>query len=187
MTIIHFINKYLLVIIITTYRDKQRTILPDEITKIAEHVYSKGLTPVYVGKRGFLSVWKSCPAISDFEYPGFGVDLRDNTTFRELATIMGQAKAVVGADGGPMHIAWTTKTPVVCGFTTIRPDFRIPYRGHVPTIAVVPNIPCNFCESNWSLNCWNFSNCPRNMEIAECVTKMTSKKFIDALNQLKIW
>jgi hypothetical protein len=175
------------VIIITTYRDKQRTILPDEITKIAEYVHSKGLTPVYVGKRGAISIWKSSLAMSDFEYPGFGVDLRDDTSFRELSTIMSQAKAIVGMDGGPMHIAWTTRTPVVCGFTTIKPELRIPYRGRIPTISVVPNIACNFCESDWSLNYWNFANCPRKMELAECVTKMTSKKFIDALNQLKIW
>lgn len=175
------------VIIITTYRDKQRTIPAAEITKIAEYVYSKGLTPVYVGKRGAISIWKNSLAMTDFEYPGFGVDLRDDTTFRELATIMSQSKAVVGVDGGPIHIAFTTQTPVVCGFTTIKPELRIPYRGIAKTIPVVPNIFCNFCESDWNLNFWNFSNCPRKMEVAECVTKMTAVKFINALEQLKIF
>ena len=175
------------VVIITTYRDKQRTIPAAELVKISEYVYSKGLTPVYVGKRGAISIWKNSLAMSDFEYPGFGVDLRDDTSFRELATIMSQSKAIIGMDGGPIHIAWTTQTPVVCGFTTIRPELRIPYRGIAPTIPVVPNIMCNFCESDWNLNFWNFANCPRKMEMAECVTKMTAIKFINALEQLRIF
>lgn len=88
------------VIIITTYRDKQRTILASEIQKIAEYVHSKGLIPVYVGKVGAISIWKNNLAKTDFEYPGFGVDLRDKTSFLELASIMAQAKAVVGMDSG---------------------------------------------------------------------------------------
>jgi Glycosyltransferase family 9 (heptosyltransferase) len=175
------------VVMITTYRDKQRTIPAEELLKIAEYVYAKGLIPVYVGKRGAISNWKDHLAISDFECPSFGVDLRDSTSFRELYTIMAQAKAVVGADGGPIHIAFTTQTPVVCGFTTIQPDLRIPYRGIAQTVSVVPNIACNFCESNWNLNFWNFANCPRKMEVAECVKKMTAVKFINALEKLRIF
>lgn len=172
------------VIIITTYRDKQRTILASEIQKIAEYVHSKGLIPVYVGKVGAISIWKNNLAKTDFEYPGFGVDLRDKTSFLELASIMAQAKAVVGMDSGPIHLAYTTKVPVVCGYTTVTPEYRIPYRGIAKTEAVVPNITCNFCESNWSLNTWNFNNCPRKMELAECVTKMTAEKFIQGLKKV---
>ena len=175
------------VVIITTFRDKQRTIPASEITKIAEYIQHKGLTPVYVGRTGAISIWKKNLAKTDFEYPGFGLDLRNDTTFLELATIMGQSKAVVGMDGGPIHLAFTTDVPVVCGFTTIAPEFRIPYRGTARTEAVVPSIFCNFCESNWSLNSWDFSKCPRNMEAAECVTKMSSSKFIAALNKLRIF
>lgn len=175
------------VVIITTYRDKQRTILPSEITKIAEYVHAKGLIPVYVGKTGAISIWKNSLAICDFEYPGFGVDLRNDTSFRELFTIMNQAKAVVGVDGGPIHIAFASKAPVVCGFTTIRPDLRIPYRGLSQTVPVTPGIVCNFCEADWNLNFWDFSKCPRKMETAECVKKMSALKFINALEQLGVF
>ncbi len=172
------------VIIVTTYRDKQRTILASEIQKIAEYVYSKGLIPVYVGKVGAISIWKNNLAKTDFEYPGFGVDLRDKTTFLELASIMKQSKAVIGMDSGPIHLAYTTNVPVICGYTTVSPEYRIPYRGLAKTKAIVPNITCNFCESDWSLNTWNFNNCPRKMELAECVTKMTAGKFINALEEI---
>lgn len=174
------------VLIVTTYRDRQRTILPQEITKIAEYVASKGLTPVYIGRRGQISIWKDFPAISDFEYPGFGIDLRDQTSLRELASIMDQACAVVGMDSGPVNLAFTTKVPVVCGFTTVNSEYRIPYRGLAKTHAVSPNINCQFCESNWSLDFWNFNKCPRGLELAECVTKMTSDKFIAGLRALGV-
>lgn len=175
------------VIIITTYRDRQRTILPDEMLKISEYIASKGLTPVYVGKTGKISIWKDYPAISDFEYPGFGLDLRDKTSLSELATIMSQSKAVIGMDSGPIHLAFTTNTPVVCGFTTVAPSKRIPNRALAKTIPIAPNIICNFCESDWNLNFWNFNNCPRKMQLAECVTKMTAKKFIEGLEELNIF
>lgn len=175
------------VVIMTTYRDKQRSIKAPEIVKIAEYVAAKGLIPVFAGKTGAISIWKNSLAKTEFEYPGFGIDLMDKTTLLELATIMGQAKAVVGMDSGPVHLAFTTDVPVVCGFTTVAPDLRIPYRGLAKTEAVVPEIFCNFCESNWSLNAWNFQKCPRQMELAECVTKMSSDKFIKALNKLNIF
>lgn len=175
------------VIIVTTYRDKQRTILAPEITKIAEYVHSKGLTPVYVGKVGAISIWKNNLAKTDFEYPGFGVDLRDKTTFLELASIMKNSRAVVGMDSGPIHLAYTTDVPVVCGYTTVAPEYRIPYRSKGKTEAITPNIKCRFCESDWSLNTWNFNNCPRKLELAECVTEMKAEKFIDALTRLGVF
>jgi hypothetical protein len=175
------------VILITTFRDKQRSILGTELVKIAEYVQAKGLVPVYVGKTGAISIWKNNLAKTDFEYPGFGVDLMNKTSLIELASIMGQARAVVGMDSGPVHLAFTTDVPVVCGFTTVAPELRIPYRKLAKTEAVIPNIPCAFCESNWSLNTWNFNNCPRKMELAECVTKMTADKFIVGLSKLGVF
>lgn len=175
------------VIILTTYRDKQRTIMPDELLKIAQYVAHKGLIPVYIGKTGAISIWKNNLAMSDFQHPGFGVDLRNQTSFCELSTIMSMSKAVIGMDSGPMHIAFSTQTPVVCGFTTVRPEYRVPFRGSAKTVSIVPSIYCNFCESDWNLNFWNFNNCPRKMELAECVTKMTAAKFIDGLDNLGIY
>jgi len=175
------------VIIIATYRDKQRSILPSEMLEIARYVHGKGLVPVYVGRTGAVSIWKNNLAVSDFEYPGFGVDLRNQTTLGELASMMAQSKAVVGMDSGPIHLAFTTQVPVVCGFTTVAPQYRIPYRGLAKTVSVVPNIFCNFCESDWNLNFWNFNNCPRKMDLAECVTKMTAARFVDGLESLGIF
>jgi hypothetical protein len=174
------------VVIATTYRDIARSIMPDELLKIAQYVQSKGLTPLYIGKTGGISIWKTL-AVSDFEYPGFGIDLRDKTTLSESATIMSMCKAVVGMDSGSIHLAFTTDTPVVCGFTNVRPDLRIPYRGLAKTYAVTPEIPCNFCQSDWALDFWDFSKCPRQLKLPECAKKMTATKFIAGLEQLGIF
>jgi len=174
-------------ILITTYRDKQRTILPNELLKIAEFLHANGVTPVYVGRRGKIANWQKHLAESDFEYPGFGIDLRDQTSLSELASIMSKSKVIIGVDGGPIHVGFTTNTPVICGFTTVNSKYRIPYRGLVKTIAISPNIACNFCESDWSLNAWDFNKCPRKLELADCVVKMDSNKFIDAIISLNIF
>ena len=175
------------VIIITTYRDKQRTIQASEILKIAEYVDHKGLIPVFVGKVGAISIWKKNLAKTDFVYPGFGIDLRDKTSFLELVTIMGKSKAIIGMDSGPIHLAFTTNTPIACGFTTIQPELRIPFRPNAKTEYITPTAWCSFCESNWSLNTWNFNNCPRKMELAQCVTEITADKFIKALYKLQVF
>jgi hypothetical protein len=173
-------------VFITTYRDNTRAWKGSEIIKTAEYVKSKGLTPVYIGKTGAFSIWKTL-AVSDFEYPGFGVDLRNKTTLSELTTIMGKSKVVFGMDSGPLHLAFTTDVPVVAGFTNVEPALRIPSRNDgVFTSIVTPQEPCRFCQSNMNLDFWNFTKCPRGMKLPECVNQMTGEKFNEAFDRLKL-
>jgi hypothetical protein len=171
-------------VFITTYRDITRAWKGAELIKTARHVYKKGLNPIFIGKTGAFSIWKTL-AVSDFEYPGFGVDLTNNTSLTELATIMSKSKVVFGMDSGPLHLAFTTDTPVVAGFTNVNPELRIPPRNPgVKTEIAVPKIPCQFCQSEMNLDFWNFTKCPRGLALPECVTRMTSKVFIDAFERL---
>lgn len=173
-------------VFITTYRDITRAWKGEEIVKVAEYVQSKGLTPVFVGKKGAISIWKTL-AVSDFEYPGFGIDLVDKTTILEMATIMKKAKVVFGMDSGPLHVAFTTDTPIVGGFTNVDPSLRIPLRNQgVKTASVTPNLICQFCQSNWNLDFWNFTKCPRGMAEPECTSKMKADLFIKAFDSLNI-
>lgn len=173
-------------IFLTTYRDITRAWKGAEIVKTAEYVQSKGLTPVFVGRKGAISIWKTL-AVSDFEYPGFGHDLVDKTTLRELYTIMSKAKLVLGMDSGPLHLAFATNTAVIAGFTTVRPDLRVPLRNNgVKTLAVSAAIQCRFCQSDWNLDFHNFTSCPKAMPEPECVTKSSAELFIDACKRLHI-
>jgi len=112
----------------------------------------------------------------------YGVDLRNETTIEELASIFGEAKAVCGIDSGPIHLAGTTSIPIICGYTSVSPEFRIPYRKEGKTIAITPEIECIGCESRWRSNFWNFENCY--YDTIECCKQMTSDKFISALKQV---
>jgi hypothetical protein len=172
------------VVFITTYRDITRAIKGEEIVKMAKHVHDKGFTPVFVGKKGAISIWKTL-AVTDFEYPGFGVDLLDKTTIPELATIMKKSKCVIGMDSGPLHIAFTTDTHVVAGFTNVEPSLRIPKRNDgAKTISVTPNLICKFCQSNWNLDFWNFTKCPRGQSEPDCTKQMKAEIFIKGFDLL---
>lgn len=170
-------------IILTTYRDITRAWKGSEIVKTAKYLNDNGITPVFVGKKGAISIWKTL-AVSDFEYPGFGHDLVDKTTFRELYTIMTQAKMIIGLDSGPLHMAFATDKPVIAGFTNVRPDLRIPFRDSAITIPVETTVPCKFCQSDWNLDFHNFTSCPKRMNVPACTTSMTSDLFIEAINKL---
>ena len=171
-------------IFITTYRDITRAWSGEEIHKVAEYVTSKGLTPVFIGKRGAISIWKTL-ARTDFEYKGLGVDLIDKTSFRELFTIMNKAKVIFGVDSGPLHIAFSTKTPVVAGFTNVDPYYRVPDRGEAKTVSVYPKeLICRFCQSNWNLDFHNYTKCPRGMSEPECTTLLKGELFIKGFEEL---
>lgn len=172
-------------IFITTYRDITRAWLGDEIIKTAEYVRDQGLTPVFVGRKGAISIWKTL-AVSDFEYPGFGYDLVDKTSLRELYTIMSQSAVIFGMDSGPLHLAYATDVPVIGGFTTVRPELRVPYRGPTAqSISVDANINCQFCQSDWNLDFHNFTACPKHMKKPRCTIKTTADLFIDAFKKVR--
>lgn len=172
------------VVFVCTYRDITRAWKGSEIIKTAEYVHSKGYTPIFVGRTGGISIWKTL-AITDFEYPGFGIDLLNKTTFLELATIMKKSQLVFGMDSGPIHIAFTTDTPVIVGFTNVNPNLRIPLRNKgVKTISVIPNLICRFCQSDWQLDFWNFTKCPKGQAEPDCVKEMKAEYFIKAFDKI---
>ena len=174
------------VIMCVTYRDRHRSWKVEEIYKTAEGIRDMGLIPVFIGKTGAMANWKNVLAKTEFEYPGYGVNLIDQTTLPEMAAIMGKSRAVMGMDSGPIHIAMGTNVPVICGFTSIRPSLRIPYRENAITIPIIPEeIICRFCQSDWNLLFHNFTKCPRGMENPECVDMMTADKFIAALHKVR--
>lgn len=174
------------VVIIVTYRDECRYWLESEIIKTAEEIRDMGLIPVYVGKTGAMANWKKALARTDFVYPGFGIDLIDKTSIPEMYSVMAKSRAVLGMDSGPIHIAMATNTPVICGFTNIRPELRIPDRGHAITIPIIAEeIICRFCQSDWNKAYWDYTKCPRSMAIPECVEMMTAEKFIKALHTIR--
>jgi ADP-heptose:LPS heptosyltransferase len=66
----------------------------------------------------------------------------------ELAALVSRAALYIGGDSGPLHIAATTRTPVVALFGPTMPERSLPWRDPaVPSIAVDGGpLPCRPCH-----------------------------------------
>lgn len=134
------------VITIEATADNRR--LPAEtINKLTEHLISRGVTPVFLGRsalgrdhisraEGGINLWRVR-------------DLRETTSLREAACIMAGAKFVLGIDGGLLHLACCSDVPVAFIFTTVHPQYRVPRGRSARTVVVVPpaDLGCRFCNS----------------------------------------
>lgn len=66
----------------------------------------------------------------------------------ELRALIGRSRLFIGGDTGPLHIAATTRTPVVGLYGPTLPERSAPWRDPaIPTISVdVPGLTCRPCE-----------------------------------------
>jgi hypothetical protein len=170
------------VILVTSYRDVTRMWQPEYILTLAKWIKSVGYTPVFIGKTDMdLHVREG--VIPKTSLPNdvseYGVDLRNQTSIPELASIFRRAKAVCGLDSGPIHLAGTTSVPIVCGYTSVSPEHRIPIRIDGKTYPIAPEIECIGCESRWRSNFWNYENCYYGH--ANCCRAMTPDRFVSVL------
>jgi hypothetical protein len=174
------------VILITTYRDVTRMWYSEEIIKVANWIKQRGLIPVFVGKTDMDLHLEKKSIIPKTSLPEdvaeYGVDLRNKTSMLELTSIIAQAKAICGVDSGPIHLAGTTSTPIICGYTTVGAEYRIPTRVNGKTYSITPNLECINCQSRWRANRWNFENCY--FDHANCSKHLTADKYINILNSI---
>ena len=170
------------IILITSYRDLTRAWPADSMLSVARFIVKKGYIPVFIGKTDMNLNTNIAPKTVMPDNIGIGVDLRNKTSVSELATILKLSKAVCGLDSGPIHLAGCSETTIICGYTSISPEHRIPYREKGETYAIVPNIPCIGCESRWHSHFWNFENCY--LEHIDCCKAMTASKFIKILEKV---
>lgn len=114
------------------------------------------------------------------------VDLRERTTLIELRNILGSAKAVVGVDGGTLHLAGTTNTNIVYAMGTTVPEHRFIARNgdaHQRIRYVMPHdLECAGCQSRWTLTSHDFRFCAYNDN--KCMDSFHVEDFINALKEL---
>jgi hypothetical protein len=83
------------------------------------------------------------------------IDLREKTTLLELRDVLGHAAAVVGVDGGTLHLAGTTDVPIVFASGTTLPKHRYIPRHGDPSYRIryvgPRDLECYGCQSNWPL------------------------------------
>ncbi len=167
------------VLLIVTYRNINRSLTKEALLNVAEFIFNTGYTPVYVGrtKDGF---WKVEAASTLFTAPNFGVDLVNKTSIFELATIMTKSIATLGVDSGLIHLAGTTSTPIIAGYTNVDWRLRLPARKTGKTFVVEPDaMECLYCSSKWLKDFYNFGKCYYGH--INCVRTLTADKYIEKL------
>jgi ADP-heptose:LPS heptosyltransferase len=91
------------------------------------------------------------------------IDMREKTTLLELRDLLGHASAVVGVDGGTLHLAGTTDVPIVFASGTTLPKHRYIARHGDPHFRVryvgPRDLECYGCQSNWPLLTIHFTEC----------------------------
>jgi ADP-heptose:LPS heptosyltransferase len=114
------------------------------------------------------------------------VDMREKTSLLELRDLCGHAAAVVGVDGGTLHLAGTTDANIVYGLTTTLPKHRFIARNGDPSYKaryVGPrNLACAGCQSNWRGSRQDFRFCAYNDNL--CTERLHADDFIEGLKQL---
>ncbi len=132
---------------------------------LVEYIKSIGLIPVFLGK----AVVTTGNATNihtrfsdDIDY-ACGVDLRNQTSLMQAASIMSRAAFVVGHDNGLLHLAGCTDVPIVFGYNLASPEHREPRRpvGRVYNVTLSnEELACNHCQSrtNFVIG-FNFREC----------------------------
>lgn len=135
-------------------------------SSLANKLTTLGLIPVIVGGPGDQHL---AAEISDrTNIPP--VDLTGKTSLKQLAYIIQQARAFVGGDTGPMHLAAALRTPTVALFGPTDAKRNGPYGKNNKVLTVMHD-----CQG-----CWKRS-CPRQKE---CLENISPDKVVEAIELL---
>jgi ADP-heptose:LPS heptosyltransferase len=114
------------------------------------------------------------------------IDWREKTTLLELRDVLGHAAAVVGVDGGTLHLAGTTDVPIVFASGTTLPKHRYIARHGSHTFRaryIGPrDLECYGCQSNWPMTTLHFTKCV--YDDNACMTQLHPDDFINGLKEL---
>lgn len=145
-------------VVCTGYTSPTRAFHTGLTNSVLNYLERSKIKPVFLGKKQYFDGAKQYSInFEDGVLYEKGVDLRDKTTLLQAWRIIRDAAVVVGVDNGLMHVAYTTNTPVVGGFTTVDPRLRVP-RGRNNVWPVVPPASCRYCQSDWHPMVWTEKN-----------------------------
>lgn len=116
------------------------------------------------------------------------IDMREKTTLLELRDLLGCAAAVVGVDGGTLHLAGTTDAPIVFASGTTLPKHRYIARQGDPSHKIryvgPRDLECAGCQSNWPLTTLHFTRCAYAEQPNLCMEQLHPDDFINGLKEL---
>ena len=180
-------DKY--VVLTPGFRSDLREMPVKTINELADYIISKGYKVVFLGSTnsqvGTLNKKLDTTFKDEIDYSK-GIKLLNNTTLIEAHYVLSQAKVVVGVDNGLLHVAGMSEVPIVAGYTSVEPKYRVPYRHNElgwNCYVIEPDVACRGCQSKWTMvNTYDFKDCFYSDKL--CTTQMTSDKFIKQLEKV---
>jgi ADP-heptose:LPS heptosyltransferase len=123
-----------------------RQMPPEVFNSIKDYLLSRGVTPVFLGTTLQMTSKHRAEIHPGYSFEG-GIDMIDQTSLLDAAKIMERAEVTIGLDNGLLHLAATTRCPIIYGHNVVEPSLRIPRRRRGGKILSVlpPNTPCRFC------------------------------------------
>lgn len=140
------------VVVTTGITTPSRNVPPQYWNYIIEYVRSLGLTPVFLGKESVIT-GNASNIHTQFSRElrlNLGVNLINQTSLMQAASIMSRAAVVIGHDNGLLHLAGCTDVPIVFGYNLASPEHRMPRRpsGNVFNVTLTnKELACNHCQS----------------------------------------
>lgn len=175
-------------VIVGTYTEPIRRIMPSEYAKITRFLKEKGIEPVIVGKKkNYFTKGLNRKATRMGSFTNC-MDLIDKTTIEELLTLMHGAEMIIGPDSGPLHLAGLTERPIIGAFNVADPEHRMPYRNGFKKwsfYTVIPDkgLECRFCQSNCKMELGiEFNKCRYSHE--DCLPQLSGEKFIERIKEV---
>lgn len=169
---------------------KIREFLPQYINEIVQYLKSKDFTVVFLGKKETSDGLNHIIKGTFKEEINFkeGIDLIDKTSLLEAAKIMEESKLVIGLDSGLTHVAACTDVPIVCGYTSVNPLHRAPYRHNEFAWNFFPVVPPldqkeRFMQSSWDF-CFDIDFKESYYGNNDLIRSLTSDLYIKEINKI---
>jgi ADP-heptose:LPS heptosyltransferase len=182
LTAFNLPTKY--VCIVATAAEPVKAMPVETINKISDYVISRGCTPVYLGREKALCGFKDFAVKAKVINANYdkGINLLNQTSTLEAAAIMAKSMAVIGMDGGLIHIAGFTDTNIVAGYTLVDPRHVAPIRQDTQTYKFYPVEPPPIKNRYFQTNTYQHDGDYRTFPGWENIVKsMTPDKFIKHL------
>lgn len=174
------------VVVTTGFTARVRQWLPSQINAVVNYIRSIGLRVVFLGKE-HVDEHLTGNFRHDAVKFSLGINLINKTTLLEAGKILANARSVIGLDNGLLHLAACSDVPIVAGYSSVAPEFRLPYRHSVlgwncEVVEPDADLGCRFCQSSCYLNFQqDFRECFYGNYL--CLVQMKAEKWIAALDR----
>ena len=160
---------------------EHRRMLPEVLTGLVSHFKNHGREVVLLGRRDHELNCAGIKTKPTFDaIPEGVVDLIDQTTMPEALAVLQDAEMVVGLDNGLVHLAALTDVPIVVGYTTVDPFYRLPFRHNIKgwnCFVVEPDSECRYCQTEtFATYNINFLRC--HIRTKDCMHSLTLDKWL---------